>query len=162
MLRQDRYRNTGIATPARGHPLASICYPRIVNPLCSLPQQVLCHCCTGAKDPAPDILHPLSLSIYLCVYHSSAVYYQQRLSRVNRGFFCKHTMKSKLYSQLLPYLSHLVYIIFNNLYKKLTVENCPPTNMLTTKRKYYLFISNIKQYYVKATGNYLLRIIINM
>lgn len=63
VLRQDRYRNTGIATPAHGHPLASICYPRIVNPLSTPPQQVLCHCCTGAKDPAPDILHPICLPL---------------------------------------------------------------------------------------------------
>lgn len=81
VLRQDRYRNTGIATPAHNHPLASICYPRIVNPLSTPPQQVLCHCCTGAKDPAPDILHPT-----VSVYHSSAVYYHKRLSTVNTCF----------------------------------------------------------------------------
>lgn len=63
VFRQDRYRNTGIATPAHDHPLASICYPRIVNPLSTPPQQVLCHCCTGAKDPAPDILHPICLPL---------------------------------------------------------------------------------------------------
>lgn len=85
LLRQDRYRNTGIATPAHDHPLASICYPRIVIPLSTPPQQVLCHCCTGAKDPAPDILHPT-----VSVYHSSAVYYHERLSPVNTCFRKQH------------------------------------------------------------------------
>lgn len=82
------YGRTATGTLASQPPLAATPSRRSAT-LVSSTHSAHCHnryCATVVPEPKILLLISFILSLYLSVYHSSAVYYQQRLSRVNRSF----------------------------------------------------------------------------